>query len=91
MSANQYFRKSDYSDRWQAHLTSDLPEDICRGGSLIVSPYGEILAGPLFDKEGILVAQIDLDEIIKRRLDFDPIGHYARPDLFDFQKKYEGG
>ena len=55
---------------------------MCRGGSAIISPLGEVLAGPLYHQEGILRAQIDLENIIKSKLDFDIIGHYSRPDLF---------
>ncbi|MEU1292586.1 nitrilase-related carbon-nitrogen hydrolase [Streptomyces sp. NPDC005840] len=52
------------------------------GGSVIVSPLGEVLAGPLRDGEGILTAELDLDDIARARFDFDPVGHYARPDVF---------
>jgi nitrilase len=86
LSCNQMVRKSDYPDRFQ-HELSDQPEMMSRGGSLIVSPLGEILAGPLFDEEGILYAEIDQKEVIKGKLDFDPIGHYRRPDVFGFQWK----
>ena len=55
---------------------------ICRGGSAIIGPLGDVLAGPVFDKEDILLAAIDLDEIIQARLDFDVVGHYARHDVF---------
>ncbi len=55
---------------------------MCRGGSAIISPRGEVLAGPLFDQEGILTATLDLDEIVRSRFDFDVVGHYARPDVF---------
>ncbi len=58
------------------------PEVMCRGGSAIVSPLGEVLAGPLFDEEGILTAELDLGEVARSRLDFDVVGHYARPDVF---------
>ncbi len=85
LSANQYFRWSDYPEEYQPYLSDDLPESCCDGGSMIVSPYGQILAGPLFGKTGILWAQIDLKEIDRSRLDFDPVGHYTRPDLFDFR------
>ena len=53
-----------------------------RGGSSIVSPLGEVVAGPLWDEEGILYAEIDLDEVSRAKLDFDAVGHYARPDVF---------
>ncbi len=55
---------------------------LIRGGSMIVSPMGEILAGPLYDEEGLISAEIDLDDIIKARYDLDPAGHYSRPDVF---------
>jgi predicted amidohydrolase len=48
----------------------------------IVAPGGELLAGPLFEQEGILYAPIDLAEALAQRRMFDPVGHYARPDVF---------
>ncbi len=56
-----------------------------RGGSVIISPMGEVLAGPIFDKEGLISAEIDLDEIVRARYDFDPVGHYSRPDIFKLE------
>jgi nitrilase len=60
------------------------PKDkpLIRGGSAIFSPMGEVLAGPLYNKEGLISARIDLDDIIKARYDMDPAGHYSRPDIF---------
>jgi nitrilase len=58
------------------------PEIMCRGGSAIVSPLGEVIAGPLWDEEGILYADLDMGEVVRARFDFDPTGHYARPDVF---------
>jgi nitrilase len=55
---------------------------LIRGGSVIISPMGEVLAGPLYDKEGLISAEIDLTDIIKARYDMDPAGHYSRPDIF---------
>ncbi|KAK6456305.1 nitrilase [Scheffersomyces xylosifermentans] len=52
------------------------------GGSVIVNPYGDIIAGPLRGTEGLLTAEIDLDTIIEARYDFDPVGHYSRGDIF---------
>ena len=76
LSSNQYFTKGDYDPELQALLEEDQPEVLCRGGSCIVSPYGEILAGPLYDQEGSLIAEIDRNEIIRSRMDFDVTGHY---------------
>lgn len=54
------------------------------GNSMIVAPTGKILAGPLEAEEGILYAEINLDDIIKAKRMFDVVGHYSRPDVFDF-------
>lgn len=56
--------------------------DLIRGGSVIVSPLGRLLAGPCYDAECILTADINLDEIAEGKYDFDVTGHYARPDVF---------
>ncbi|MEM8909700.1 MAG: carbon-nitrogen hydrolase family protein [Bacteroidota bacterium] len=84
LGCNQYFTKSMYPEALQAELL-DMPEVLCRGGSVVVSPFGEILAGPLFDEAGGLVAEIDLADIPRSKLDFDVIGHYARDDIFQLQ------
>ena len=62
----------------------DRPADapILAGGSLIVSPLGEVLAGPLRGGEGLIIAEVDLADIVRARFDFDAAGHYARPDIF---------
>jgi nitrilase len=86
LGANQYFRSTDYPDVWRNKIRI-ASEDFCRGGSMIVNPLGEIIAGPLWDKEGVLVAEMDVDEVVKSRLDFAPAGHYQRSDLFEFRIK----
>ena len=55
------------------------------GGSCIISPLGEVLAGPIFNKEAILTAEINLTLITKGKYDFDVAGHYSRPDVFKLQ------
>jgi len=55
---------------------------LIQGNSVIVGPLGEVLAGPLRGEEGLLTAEIDLDELVRARYDFDVVGHYARPDVF---------
>ena len=64
---------------------ADQPEVMCRGGSAIVSPLGEVLAGPLYDAEGILYATLDMGEVVRSRFDFDVVGHYARPDVLQLR------
>ena len=62
------------------------PEIMSRGGSVVISPLGKVLAGPLFDREEIMTVSLDTDEVIRAKLDFDPIGHYSRPDVFELTK-----
>ncbi len=52
-----------------------------RGNSTIVAPGGEILEGPLIGEAGIVTTTLDLDRIAAGRRSFDPVGHYARPDI----------
>jgi nitrilase len=70
-----------YPDPYKA-LVEEEPENLCPGGSAIVSPMGELLAGPLFDQAGALRAELDLESIIPSKMDFDVNGHYSRKDIF---------
>jgi len=81
LAANQVARAQDLSPEFSTDY--DDPDTIvCRGGSVIVDPFGGVLAGPLHDEEGLLLAEIDLDEVTRGRYDFDAAGHYSRPDIF---------
>jgi nitrilase len=85
LSANQFTRLSDFPTDIKNELAS-LPEDVvCLGGSCIVGPLGNVLAGPDFDGESILFADLDLADVARAKYDFDVIGHYARPDLFHLE------
>ncbi|MDX1627572.1 MAG: carbon-nitrogen hydrolase family protein [Fulvivirga sp.] len=86
LGCNQYFEKSMYPEQFHIML-KDEPEVICRGGSVIVDPDGNVIAGPLFDQSGVLTASIDLELIKKSKFDFDVTGHYSRNDIFDFKVK----
>ena len=55
---------------------------LMRGGSCIVGPLGQVLAGPVYGEDALLTAEIDMDDIPRAQMDFDPVGHYARPDVF---------
>ncbi len=91
LSANQYTTRSDYPSDYpstslpESPLGDDPDEVVTRGGSCIVDPFGEILAGPHFDSETILLAEIDLSETVRGKFDLDVAGHYSRSDLFRFE------
>ncbi len=80
LSANQFARRSDYPADYPVEAAPD--EVLIGGGSCIVDPLGEILAGPARDGEAILTADLDLGQIARGRFDLDVVGHYARPDVF---------
>ena len=86
LGCNQFVTKDSYPDFLKEEVKNQ-PSIMSSGGSVIISPLGKVLAGPLFDKEGSLYADLDPREIIKAKMDFDVIGHYARPDVFDFKLK----
>lgn len=82
LGCNQFVTKDMYPrDLEMIEELDHQPDVMCRGGSAIVSPLGEVLAGPLYGEEGTLYAELDLAEIAQARYDFDPVGHYARPDV----------
>lgn len=83
LGCNQYMTKEMYPDDLKELKELDeQPEIMCRGGSAIISPLGKVLAGPLYEQEGILFADLDLGAIARGKFDFDVVGHYARPDVF---------
>jgi nitrilase len=82
LSACQYLLRADCPNDYRP-MQGDSPEtQLIKGGSVIVSPLGEILAGPLRDTEGILTADLDMQAIARGKFDLDTVGHYARPDVF---------
>jgi len=82
LSCNQFTRRRDFPADYDAIQGNDPETVMSRGGSRIVSPLGELLAGPDYDGETILRAELDLGEIARGKYDFDVAGHYARPDVF---------
>ena len=83
LGCNQFVTKGMYPDDLEGlDELDEHPDVICRGGSAIISPFGEVLAGPLYDQEGTLFADLDLAEVARGKFDFDVVGHYARPDVF---------
>jgi nitrilase len=86
LGCNQYVTREMYPDDLEIRGELDAwPELLCRGGSVIYGPMGACVAGPLWDEEGMLVADLDRTEIARAKFDFDVTGHYARPDVFRLQ------
>jgi nitrilase len=82
LSANQFARRRDYPADYPTRFGDDPETIVSRGGSCIIGPLGQVLAGPDYEGETILTAEIDRRDIARARMDFDPVGHYARPDVF---------
>ncbi|HMA08803.1 MAG TPA: carbon-nitrogen hydrolase family protein [Ramlibacter sp.] len=83
LSACQHLRRSQFpADRMNNRLPEPPDTVLMRGGSMIIDPLGKMLAGPVFNEDALLTAELDLSVIPMAQMDFDPVGHYARPDVF---------
>lgn len=85
LSACQYLTRADCPDEYDAVQGNDPATVLMRGGSVIISPLGEVLAGPATEGETILVAELDPAEIARGKYDFDVTGNYSRPDIFQLR------
>jgi len=83
LSCCVFQRASSYPDDVPLADGDDL---MGRGGSAILGPDGAYLAGPLWDEEGILYAELDPQRLYEERQRFDPAGHYHRPDLLRLER-----
>ncbi|UIO41949.1 carbon-nitrogen hydrolase family protein [Brevibacillus brevis] len=83
LSSNQYVTKDMYPTDLACYddLASS-PEEMSRGGSAIVGPLGDYIVEPVFGREEILYADLDIRDIAYSQFDFDVVGHYSRPDVF---------
>jgi nitrilase len=82
LSCNQFNRRSDFPADYHSIYDESPDAIVCRGGSCIVDPFGNFLAGPNTESEEILVAEVDPAQIVRGKYDLDVVGHYARPDIF---------
>ena len=82
ISANQFSRRSDYPAEYPAAFGDDPQTIMSTGGSCIIGPLGNVIVEPCRDREAILTADLDLRDLLRARYDFDPVGHYSRPDIF---------
>lgn len=79
LSSCQYLKRSDMPNDIQIHCDDEI---LMRGGSCIIDPLGNLLAGPNYEGETILQAKLDLHKLPESKYDFDVVGHYSRPDIF---------
>lgn len=86
LASNQYFTKSMYPKKYRQLVEAD-KNIICPGGSVIIGPDGKIIKGPIWNKSGAITATLDLDSLVKHKMDFDPVGHYNRADIFEYKVK----
>lgn len=83
INADMIIHKEDYpKDLTEQDAIDKLPEKVCRGGSCIVDPYGHYVTEPVWDEETIIYADLDMQQVPASRMEFDPCGHYSRPDIF---------
>lgn len=85
LSANQFMTRADAPPDFRTARGDDPKTILINGGSVIVSPLGAVLKGPVFGAEAILTAELDFAEIARGKMDFDAAGHYARPDVFELK------
>jgi len=86
LSSNQFVRKNDYPEDLRDEIR-DENEIMSAGGSVIYDPFGEVIAGPIWNEEGLITARLDRETLVKSKLEFDAIGHYSRKDIFSFTIK----
>jgi nitrilase len=84
LSSCQFLELSDCPPDYQA-IATRAGDPLMRGGSCIIAPTGDVLAGPVYDAKTILYADLDLDDVARGKYDLDVVGHYARPDIFTLQ------
>ncbi|MFN2561844.1 MAG: nitrilase-related carbon-nitrogen hydrolase [Jatrophihabitans sp.] len=82
LSCNQFTERRDFPDDLPNSLAEAEDDIVSAGGSCIIGPLGDVLAGPAWDGPEIAYADIDAGDIARGKLDFDADGHYARPDVF---------
>lgn len=86
LSACQHLRRAQFpADRMNNRLPEAPDAVLMRGGSVIIDPLGKVLAGPVYDEDALLSAELDLALVPMGQMDFDAVGHYARPDVFSLQ------
>jgi nitrilase len=83
VSVSSLMSKSDFP-KGTPHLEQILKnatESLANGGSCIAGPNGEWIVEPVVNKEGLIIETINFNRVLEERQNFDPVGHYSRPDV----------
>ncbi len=90
VNCDMYFTRDVYpATESAAGEIAALPDIVCRGGSCIIDPYGHAVTETLWDEEGILYADLDMQKVPESRMEHDVCGHYARPDVLSLHVRDE--
>ncbi|MCI8510627.1 MAG: carbon-nitrogen hydrolase family protein [Lachnospiraceae bacterium] len=90
VNCDMYFTRDMYpATESAAGEIAALPDIVCRGGSCIIDPYGHAVTETLWDEEGILYADLDMQKVPESRMEHDVCGHYARPDVLSLHVRDE--
>jgi nitrilase len=87
IAPSHFQRASAYPEDFPLREALEGHDILGRGGSAILAPDGSYLAGPLYDEEGILYAELEPARLYEERQRFDPAGHYHRPDVLRLRVK----
>lgn len=86
INCDMFFTRADYPKTASAgEEIAKLPEIACRGGSCVVDPFGHVVSDTIWDQEGIIYAELDMQKVPASKMEYDVCGHYARPDVLKLQ------
>ena len=86
INADQYVTKQAYpGDLHAQEEISRIPDIVIKGGSCVIDPYGHYLEEPVWNREAIIYADLDMEAVPASRMEFDGTGHYSRPDVLKLQ------
>lgn len=86
INCDMFFTKDMYpADLHCPEEIAKLPDIVCRGGSCVIDPFGNYVTEPVWDKEEIIYAELDMQKVPASRMEFDPCGHYARNDVLKLE------
>lgn len=86
INVDQYITKSMYPDTLHCQEEIEkIPEEACIGGSCVIDPYGHYVTEPVWNRECIIYADLDMEKVPMSRMEFDGVGHYSRPDVIRLQ------